>query len=294
MARLGLKPTDRAVLFHADDLGLCDGTLAAFAELYGEGLVRSGSLMVPCQSFTQATALRQQCPEADLGLHLTFTCEWSQQRWGPLSKSLPRAEDGGMLAQRSSFWEKVSAAQIEQEANAQITRASELGFHPDHFDCHMFATSHPNLIDRQISLALKHGIPCLAFAQQHRVCAEGTITAARRSQWQKQGLSLFDHLAYVGVNDDPKHRLQQTLNVVEELPAGLSCFLLHPAVDTTQLRQIATDWACRVADYHIFKSPELKNLVQRKRFHLLTYKDLPLIRAHPETDARCPSSAVRV
>ena len=44
---LGFAATDRVVVMHADDLGMCQATLPAFVDLLAGGLVSSGSVMVP-------------------------------------------------------------------------------------------------------------------------------------------------------------------------------------------------------------------------------------------------------
>ena len=89
LRHLGFAATDRVVVIHADDLGMCQATLPAFVDLLAGGLVSSGSVMVPCPWFPQATALLRACPIADVGLHVTLTSEWEAYRWRPLSTRQP-------------------------------------------------------------------------------------------------------------------------------------------------------------------------------------------------------------
>jgi len=42
---LGFAATDRVVVIHADDLGMCEATLPAFVDLLAAGLVSSGSVI---------------------------------------------------------------------------------------------------------------------------------------------------------------------------------------------------------------------------------------------------------
>ena len=43
LRKLGFADDDRVVIIHADDIGMCQATLAAFADLVDFGLVSSGA-----------------------------------------------------------------------------------------------------------------------------------------------------------------------------------------------------------------------------------------------------------
>jgi hypothetical protein len=45
LRRLGLSLDERAVIIYADDLGMCQATLAGLEELLEAGIVSSGSIM---------------------------------------------------------------------------------------------------------------------------------------------------------------------------------------------------------------------------------------------------------
>ena len=47
LRKLGFDAQDRVVIIHADDIGMCQATLSAFADLVDAGLVSSGAVMVP-------------------------------------------------------------------------------------------------------------------------------------------------------------------------------------------------------------------------------------------------------
>jgi hypothetical protein len=59
-----------------------------------------------------------------------------------------------------------------------------------------------------------------------------------------------------------------------ELPAGITHFILHPAVDTPELRAIAPDWQARVANYHAFMSDELKAFIKEAGIHAIGYRPI--------------------
>jgi len=56
LRKLGWADDDRAVIIHTDDIGMCQASLAAFADLVEFGLISSGATMVPCPWFPQVAA----------------------------------------------------------------------------------------------------------------------------------------------------------------------------------------------------------------------------------------------
>jgi hypothetical protein len=86
LKKLGFADTDRVVIVHADDIGMCEATLPAIADLFDFGFVSSAAMMVPCPWYPAAAAYAQAHPELDFGVHLTLNSEWEKMRWGPLSK----------------------------------------------------------------------------------------------------------------------------------------------------------------------------------------------------------------
>jgi hypothetical protein len=58
----------------------------------------------------------------------------------------------------------------------------------------------------------------------------------------------------------------------DALPIGITHFILHPSIDTPELRAIAPDWQARVANYNAFMSDELKKYIESTDLKLIGYR----------------------
>src|SRR5687767_8428224 len=139
--RLGYPKDAKLLIVHADDLGMAHSINTASIKGLESGLVSSASIMIPCPWLPEIAAYARKHPEADLGLHLTLTSEWSLYRWGPV---LPKERVPSLLDSSGYLYltETEAAAHIdpkeaEAEIRAQIARAKSLGIQPTHLDSHM-------------------------------------------------------------------------------------------------------------------------------------------------------------
>jgi len=96
LERLGYPPDAKLLIVHADDLGMAHSINVASIKGLETGLVSSASIMIPCSWLPEIAAYARTHPEADLGLHLTLTSEWSLYRWGPVlpKERVPSLLDG--------------------------------------------------------------------------------------------------------------------------------------------------------------------------------------------------------
>ena len=63
-------------------------------------------------------------------------------------------------------------------------------------------------------------------------------------------------------------------NLLGEAPVGVTHFILHPSIDTAELRSIAPDWPARVANYNAFMSDELKLFIESEDIRLIGYRQI--------------------
>lgn len=284
LRRLGLNDTDRAVIVHADDIGMCQASNSAYAKLIETGGISSAALMPPCAWFPAAAAFCRAHPAVDMGVHTTLTSEWDDCRWGPLSTRDPAS---GLMDDEGYFYRSTKEAQrhaepaaAQRELAAQIERALAAGLSPTHIDTHMGAVLHPALIRGYIELALRHHlVPMLprmdnTRLQQHGLSAEDADSTARLfADLEDAGVPLIDHIAGMPL-DDPRDQLDYARRAFDALPPGISVFILHPAEDTPELRAIAPDWPSRVANFETFMRPDIPRYLEQIGARVIGYRAL--------------------
>ena len=144
----------------------------------------------------------------------------------------------------------------------------------------MLTMFHPRLAQIYVDVAQQFALPPLlvripaswlidmGYSADEVDAAERLIETAEAA-----GLPVFDYLSVLPL-DHHEDRMGEIQRVLAELPAGLSIILMHPAADTPELRAIAPDWRCRVADYQLFTDPALRRLLDDAGVHVLGFRAL--------------------
>ena len=284
LRRLGFADDDRVAIFHTDDIGMCQASLTAFAELAAFGLISSGAVMVPCAWFPAAATRSRGQPRDDLGVHLTLTCEWDACRWGPISTC---DSASGLIDAEGYFYRTTELAQahgqpdaVARELAAQVERALAAGIRPTHVDTHMGAVYSAAFLPLYLDVARRYRLAPMFFRDEEAgwrargADAEAAVGMARLSrQLEDDGVPLLDNIAMLPL-DAPDDRIGQAKRMFESLPPGLTHFIIHPAHDTPELRAIAADWPSRVADYQAFMSEELRTRVRSSGIQVIGYRAL--------------------
>ena len=286
LRRLGFLETDRIVIIHTDDIGVCEASVSGADELWNAGVISSSTTMVPCAWFPAAAALCRARPQIDMGVHLTLTSEWDSLRWGPISTCDPAS---GLLDAEGYFYrgytDCVEHGQLDAvlaEADAQVARVIAAGIQPTHIDSHMGTALAPKFVAAYGHLAVKYHLPlffprAIALASPHagRGLSAEELHLARQqvAALEAQGVALVDH--YDGTSlgnhaDKPGEIKQQLL----QLRPGITHFVLHPAKDTPELRAMAPDWRARVAEYEALRDSALTDWIHEQGIHVIGYRAL--------------------
>jgi hypothetical protein len=284
LKRLGFSDTDRLVILHTDDIGMCQASVAAFIDLWEAEAVSSGAIMIPCPWAKEAANYCKGHPGVDMGVHATITAEWENYRWSPLStrETASGLIDGDGFMWRSSQETQTNASPdaVMAEASLQVQKALEWGVDVTHVDSHMGTIIHPIFIQAYLQAANQAHVPVMlpradisGFIHMGMDSETATGFTAFIAQLEERGIPLMDGMAMMPL-DQPEGQLDIAKKMLSEIPVGVTHFLFHPSIDTPELRAIAPDWPSRVANYHTFMNPEIKKFIKSEGIQVIGYKNL--------------------
>jgi predicted glycoside hydrolase/deacetylase ChbG (UPF0249 family) len=284
LKNLGFSDNDRAVIIHTDDIGMCHAAVQAFKDLWAFGTITSGAVMTPCPWFPATAQMCRENPGIDMGVHATLNAEWESYRWGPVST---REQASGLMDADGYFhqwhpgvYENAKPEAVEAEVNAQVEKALAAGIDVTHVDSHMGTIMNPRFVQSYIQAAARRLLPSLLprpEAQGWNMMAgdpqERAAYAPIMDMIEQMGLPLVDAILGMPLEHGDDH-IGIAKKLLGEAPVGITHFILHPSIDTPELRAIAPDWRARVANYNAFMSDELKKFIESEDIKLIGYRQI--------------------
>jgi len=276
--RLGYAADAKLLIIHADDIGVAQSVNAATLEGFGNGVVNSGSIMVPCPWFPDIAAYVRQHPGLDLGLHLTLTAEWEHYRWGPVlpRDQVPTLVDslGFLHSTQQEAARRMDPREAEAEIRAQVERAIAFGVRPTHLDSHMatlFQT--PELFAAYLRVGREYRLP--VFVPDESL---PTQAAPLRALLTPDDI-VIDRVAMAtpAVAADGWQEFYE--GIIERLQPGVTEIIVHLAHDDAEMRAVTTghpDYgaAWRQRDLDVMTSPRFAELLERHGVHLVTWREI--------------------
>jgi predicted glycoside hydrolase/deacetylase ChbG (UPF0249 family) len=275
--RLGYPKDAKLLIVHADDLGMSHSVNTATMKALETGLVTSGSIMVPCPWISEIAAYARANPQADLGLHLTLTSEWTHFRWGPVTSKDRVAslldKDGFFRLSESEAAKFADPKEVELEIRAQVERAKSMGIQPTHLDSHM-GTLYQNkaLFDVLMRVARDYKLPV-------RVAKEWSFRAEFMAASLKPDDVLIDRVLDINPGVEPQDWAKFYTEAVRNLQPGVTEIVIHLAYDDSEMRGATFDhpaWgaAWRQRDFDFFTSDAFRKSLEENKIKLITWREI--------------------
>lgn len=275
--RLGYPRDAKLLIVHADDLGMAHSVNAATIKAFETGLVNSGSIMVPCPWLSEIATYARANPQADLGLHLTLTSEWTSFRWGPVMPkdrvSSLLDKDGYLYLTETEAASHADPKEVELEINAQIERARALGIQPTHLDSHM-GTLYQNkaLFEVFLRVARKNKLPV-------RIAKTWFARADFLPSTLNPDDVYIDRILDINPTVAAQDWSKFYADAIKKLEPGVTEIVVHLAYDDAEMRGATfnhPDWgaAWRQRDFEFFTSDAFRKLLQENQIKLITWRDL--------------------
>lgn len=288
--RLGYKATDKLLIIHADDVGMCHSVNVATIQAMEKGVVTCASIMVPCPWMPEIAAYCREHPDADFGLHLTLTSEWKYYRWRPVT---PITEVPGLLDKEGFLHHEVEGvvasakpAEVETEIRAQIERARAFGIRPTHVDSHMGTLFTRPFYSVYTKVAKEANImPMLMVPTPERI-AQGKLLGidpvGTYETLSKQGYVFLDLLHETAQGSTLEARRQHYYDFFRSLKPGVTEIIVHLGLNDEEVKHIMNAWEARWNEYQIFTDPKTRELLDSLGIKLIGYKQLSKLAFQPE------------
>lgn len=273
---LGYSPEDKLLIVNADDAGLCYSANIAAVDAMKNGLVTSGSIMVPCPWFPHIAKLIREDPSLDFGIHLTHTCEWDNYRWGPLAddckvRGLIDGE-GYMWRDTREVYEHSNPEEAEIEARAQVEKALSFGIDITHLDSHMGVLQYNlDYWEVYIRLAEDYDLPIRMGTPE----LEASMGAGHLRPLLREKGILFPDRLVIGERKEGETSKDYCLRILRNLSPGVTELFIHPALPTEEMQNIAGSWRERAEEYRLFRWDEdVRKVIEEEGIKLIGYRAL--------------------
>lgn len=269
---LGYPADARLLIINADDFGMCHAVNEAIIGTLEKGVVCSTTLMVPCPWALHAMRFLANHPRIPFGIHLTVISDWVDYRWGPVTpkEKVPTLINNAgyfyNFKQMSRFLAQVNLAELELEFRAQIEIVLAAGLKPSHLDWHSLRLNgREDILALMLKLAKEYGLAL-------RVIGSSWIKKV-----QSQGLPTNDHDFLDSYLLDPETKIARYVELLRELPVGLSEWAVHPGLANTELVAIDPGAHIRQSDFDFLTSQQANNAIEKEGIVLLDYRALQTI-----------------
>ncbi len=275
--RLGFGREAKLLIVHADDVGMTHSVNAATIKALESGGVNSASIMVACPWFPEIAEYAKTHPEADFGLHLTLTSERVYYRWGPVAprdKVASLVDEHGYFRHEWTAGTRIEPKEVEQELRAQIEKAYAMGIRPTHLDSHQYRLyeNGNELFDVLVRVAHETKLPFFVVRDwfaEHPYLEPGLGPAD----------IVIDHTVTIDPSVRPEKWAEFYTTAIKNLQPGVTEFVVHVAFADEEMTAATRErdtWgaAWRRRDFDFFTGAEFRELLQREKIRLVTWREL--------------------
>nr|WP_255682395.1 hopanoid biosynthesis-associated protein HpnK [Dyella sp. 2HG41-7] len=227
----GSRDSRPRLIVTADDFGLHEAVNEAVERGYRDGVLRAASLMVAAPAVADAVARAKQNPDLAVGLHLVLA---DGRAMLPPSRIPDLVDAQGMFSSNMVsngfrfFFLPHVRRQLADEIRAQFEAFKATGLKLDHANAHKHFHLHPTILSLMLSIGREYGLRAIRLPSEPGMGPWlRPWLALMRRRLDRAGVAYNDHvfgLRHSGGMDETV-----MLDILRELPRGLSEIYLHPA-----------------------------------------------------------------
>jgi len=251
--------TVKKLIVNADDLGRTEGINEGIFDAHRRGVVTSATMMVNYPSARRVAVLSRDNPALGIGLHVALSGGVPALPPEHL-RSLVDAK--GMLPAKPEGLAAADPAEVLAEVRAQLKLFREImGRDPTHFDSHHHSHREvPAVFEAILTLAWETGLPVR------------NVSPAMAERLRREGVPTPDHFVEDFYAEGAT--LNDLIGIVEDLPAGTSEIMCHPAVVDEELRSSSGYADVRARELDVLTHGAVRQALQRSGVRLISFGQL--------------------
>jgi hopanoid biosynthesis associated protein HpnK len=284
----------RRLIINSDDFGLTSGVNHAIAEANRSGVLTSATMMANARAFAEATALVKAQPGIRIGCHVVLI------DGDPVSSNLPSLTNGSSRFRRSlkdfalaAVRGRLSAEEIEHEAEAQMRKIQGQGLAITHVDSHKHTHMFPHVVRPLLRAARACGVRAVRNPfEPLRTWSRDALMRSPDMWLRSAGVMAFRIFARefrravkaegmlstdgtVGIAATGKLDQKMLVRIFSALPDGTWELVCHPGYSDAELKATGTRLtASREVELAALTSQETKEALARQKIELISYADL--------------------
>lgn len=251
--------TVKKLIVNADDLGRTEGINEGIFDAHRRGVVTSATMMVNYPSARRVAVLSRDNPALGIGLHVALS--------GGVPALPPEhlrslVDTKGMLPAKPEGLAAADPAEVLAEVRAQLKLFREImGRDPTHFDSHHHSHREvPAVFEAILTLAWETGLPVR------------NVSPAMAERLRREGVPTPDHFVEDFYAEGAT--LNDLIGIVEDLPAGTSEIMCHPAVVDEELRSSSGYSDVRARELDVLTHGAVRQALQRSGVRLISFGQL--------------------
>lgn len=266
-------------MVNADDFGFTRDVNQGIVAAHCGGILTATTLMANGNAFDDAVRLARETPSLDVGCHLVLIS----------GRSLVAPYHSLPLSVSELLW-ALAARRIQpyEELSAQVRKILAAGLQPTHLDTHKHTHLAPPVLDAVARIAEEFKIPWVRRPFDFPLTtAHGSVPRLKRAisgglqilrgrvhrVLESHGCRTTDHFA--GFQITGRFRAPELVQLIRELPGGLTEFMCHPGYCGEELRQSRTRLKeSRELELEALLAPEVRAALMECSVELVNYRTL--------------------
>jgi hopanoid biosynthesis associated protein HpnK len=282
----------KRLIVTGDDFGFTIPVNEAIEKAHRQGILSAASLMIGATAASDAVHRARRLPHLRIGLHIVLV---EGRSLLPAAQIPDLVDENGEFSNDlvasgiRFFFKRGIRSQLEAEIRAQFEAFRETGLHLDHVNAHNHMHLHPTVLALIVKVGKQFGLRAMRVpyepplrswrASRQKLLAKiaSALGFVPWTGWMRNRLrqaSILSNDYLFGLNDTGKMREAIVLQLLQQLPEGITELYFHPAVRRCPELNRTTPGYQNETELTVLISPRVKEVLTRMGIQPLGYSDL--------------------